>query len=91
MLTVNSPVFPLFWVAGALILLSPLWINAFLYMLMARLVLFFVPEQRLGGITARRLSLVFVLLDITSVLASFHFIENLHPAAPSSPKPAEAL
>ena len=24
MLTVNSPVFPLFWVAGALILLSPL-------------------------------------------------------------------
>ncbi|KAF7369422.1 RTA1-domain-containing protein [Mycena venus] len=52
-----------------LILLSPLWINAFLYVLMARLVYFFVPEKHVAGISARRLSLCFVLLDITAFLA----------------------
>ncbi|KAJ7487239.1 RTA1 like protein-domain-containing protein [Mycena galericulata] len=51
-----------------LILLSPLWINAFLYVLMSRLVYFFVPEKRAAGIDARRLSLCFVLLDITAFL-----------------------
>ncbi|KAJ7455893.1 hypothetical protein FB451DRAFT_1342275 [Mycena latifolia] len=52
-----------------LILLAPLWINAFLYVLMACLVYFFVPEKHVGGISARRLSLCFVLLDITAFLA----------------------
>ncbi|KAJ7185340.1 RTA1 like protein-domain-containing protein [Mycena filopes] len=51
-----------------LILLSPLWINAFLYVVMSRFVYFFVPEKRVGGISARRLSLCFVLLDITAFL-----------------------
>ncbi|KAF8137830.1 RTA1 like protein-domain-containing protein [Mycena galopus ATCC 62051] len=51
-----------------LILLSPLWINAFLYVLMSRLVYFFVPEKHVGGISARRLSMCFVLLDITAFL-----------------------
>ncbi|KAJ7124337.1 RTA1 like protein-domain-containing protein [Mycena epipterygia] len=51
-----------------LILLAPLWINAFLYVLMSRLVYFFVPEKRVAGINARRLSLCFVLLDITAFL-----------------------
>ncbi|KAJ7038034.1 RTA1 like protein-domain-containing protein [Mycena alexandri] len=51
-----------------LILLSPLWINAFLYVVMSRFVYFFVPEKHVGGISARRLSLCFVLLDITAFL-----------------------
>ncbi|KAF8181358.1 RTA1 like protein-domain-containing protein [Mycena galopus ATCC 62051] len=51
-----------------LILLSPLWINAFLYVLMSRIVYFFVPEKHVAGISARRLSLCFVLLDITAFL-----------------------
>ncbi|KAJ7161145.1 RTA1 like protein-domain-containing protein [Mycena filopes] len=51
-----------------LILLAPLWINAFLYVLMARLVYFFLPEQHVGGISAQRLSLCFVLCDITAFL-----------------------
>ncbi|KAJ7226969.1 RTA1 like protein-domain-containing protein [Mycena pura] len=51
-----------------LILLSPLWINAFFYVVMARLIYFFVPEKRIAGIRAQRLSLVFVLLDITAFL-----------------------
>ncbi|KAJ7735968.1 RTA1 domain-containing protein [Mycena metata] len=36
--------------------------------LMARLVYLFVPEKRVGGINAQRLSLCFVLLDITAFL-----------------------
>ncbi|KAJ7139035.1 RTA1 like protein-domain-containing protein [Mycena epipterygia] len=49
-----------------LVLLAPLWINAFLYVLMSRLVYFFVPEKHVGGISAQRLSLCFVLLDVTA-------------------------
>ncbi|KAJ7343754.1 RTA1 like protein-domain-containing protein, partial [Mycena albidolilacea] len=51
-----------------LILLAPIWVNAFLYMLMSRFVYFFVPDKRVAGISAQRLSLCFVLLDITSFL-----------------------
>jgi len=51
-----------------LILLAPIWINAFLYMLMSRFVYYFVPEKHVGGISAQRLSLCFVLLDILSFL-----------------------
>jgi hypothetical protein len=47
-----------------LILLAPLWLNAFVYMILGRAVLYFVPEQKFWGITARRLALYFVLLDI---------------------------
>ncbi|KAJ7715714.1 RTA1 domain-containing protein [Mycena maculata] len=51
-----------------LILLAPLWINAFLYVLMSRVVYFYVPEKRVAGISAQRLSLCFVMLDITAFL-----------------------
>ncbi|KAJ7159967.1 RTA1 like protein-domain-containing protein [Mycena crocata] len=49
-----------------LILLAPLWINAFLYVLMSRFVYFFIPEKKVAGISAQRLSLCFVLLDISA-------------------------
>ncbi|KAJ7320816.1 RTA1 like protein-domain-containing protein, partial [Mycena albidolilacea] len=65
-LNTTSPAFGI--PSQLLILLSPLWINAFLYVLMARLIYFFVPERHVGGISARRLSLCFVLLDITAFL-----------------------
>ena len=51
-----------------LILLSPLLINAFVYMVFARMVHFFDRHQKVAGIKARRLSLVFVLLDVASFL-----------------------
>ncbi|KAJ7336117.1 hypothetical protein DFH08DRAFT_813364 [Mycena albidolilacea] len=38
-----------------IVILAPLWINAFLYVLMARFVYFFLPSRRVGGIGARRL------------------------------------
>ncbi|KAJ7148650.1 RTA1 like protein-domain-containing protein [Mycena crocata] len=51
-----------------LILLAPLSVNAFLYVVMSRFVHFFVPERSVAGIGARRLSLCFVLLDVTAFL-----------------------
>ncbi|KAJ7695604.1 RTA1 like protein-domain-containing protein [Mycena olivaceomarginata] len=68
-LSVLHPTSTTFGVSSQLlILLAPIWINAFLYMLMSRFVYFFIPEKRVAGISAQRLSLCFVLLDITSFL-----------------------
>ncbi|GAA92998.1 hypothetical protein ASPFODRAFT_55255 [Aspergillus luchuensis CBS 106.47] len=49
-------------------LLAPLWINAFLYMTLGRLIYFFIPDQKLAGITARRYGRLFVWLDIFAFL-----------------------
>ncbi|KAH1361219.1 hypothetical protein KXW65_005122 [Aspergillus fumigatus] len=51
-----------------LYLLAPLWINAFIYMTLGRLIHFFIPERRLGGISAKRYGLIFVWLDILAFI-----------------------
>ncbi|KAK1141048.1 hypothetical protein N8T08_009621 [Aspergillus melleus] len=43
-------------------------INAFLYMTIGRLIYFFIPDKRLGGITAKRYGQLFVWLDIVAFL-----------------------
>ena len=48
-----------------LILVAPLWINAFDYMVLGRMVYYFLPGQKIMGMNPRRMALVFVLLDIT--------------------------
>lgn len=47
-----------------LFLLAPLWINAFAYMLLGRMVYFFLRDQKLYRIRAQRMTLYFVGLDI---------------------------
>lgn len=47
-----------------LILVSPLWINAFVYMVVGRMVWNFLPNHTLGKIKAWRFGMWFVLLDI---------------------------
>ncbi|EPS29314.1 putative lipid transporter atnI [Penicillium oxalicum] len=49
-------------------LLAPIWINAFLYMTLGRMIYFFLPEQKLHGISARRFGTIFVWLDIIAFL-----------------------
>ncbi|KAK2784437.1 hypothetical protein FQN52_009018 [Onygenales sp. PD_12] len=51
-----------------LIILAPLWLNAFVYMVLGRMIHFFIPEKKIFGISARRLTLIFVLLDIVAFL-----------------------
>lgn len=51
-----------------LILLAPLWINAFIYMVLGRAIHFFLDDDRVFGIKARRITFMFVLFDIAAFL-----------------------
>ncbi|KAF4826517.1 putative lipid transporter atnI [Colletotrichum tropicale] len=51
-----------------LFLLAPLWINAFAYMLAARLVYFVLPDQRVFRVKATALTKIFVAMDIVCFL-----------------------
>jgi len=51
-----------------LILLAPLWINAFVYMVLGRMVHFFLEHDQIFGIKARRITLMFVLFDISAFI-----------------------
>lgn len=51
-----------------LILLAPLWINAFDYMILGRMIYYFLPEQTLFGIKANRLAKYFVCFDIVAFI-----------------------
>jgi hypothetical protein len=48
-----------------LFLLAPLWLNAFDYMLFGLMVHHFLPDKRLFGIPAQKMTLCFVALDLT--------------------------
>jgi hypothetical protein len=64
-LSIQSPTSEALWAIWfVLVLVSPLWINAFVYMIMGRMVYNFVPSQKIGRIPARRFGVYFVLLDI---------------------------
>ena len=51
-----------------LILLAPLWINAFVYMVLGRMVHCFLPDDKVWGLKAKRVTLIFVLCDISTFL-----------------------
>lgn len=51
-----------------LILLAPLWINAYIYMLLGRMIHFFLADDRVFGLRARRITKFFVWFDIIAFL-----------------------
>ncbi len=51
-----------------LFLLAPLWINAFIYMTLARMIFFYLPDQRVWIIKATTMSKLFVWLDVVTFL-----------------------
>ncbi|EGX90799.1 RTA1 domain protein [Cordyceps militaris CM01] len=51
-----------------LFLLAPLWVNAFAYMTVARMVYYGLPEKKIWGIRAVKLTVLFVWLDIICFL-----------------------
>ncbi|KAF7524461.1 hypothetical protein PCG10_005721 [Penicillium crustosum] len=53
-------------IAQMFVLLAPLWVNAFDYMVLARMIHFFVPERRIGMFKPSLLAKSFVLLDFAS-------------------------
>jgi hypothetical protein len=51
-----------------LILLAPLWINAYIYMLLGRMVHFFLRDNKVFGLKAQLITKMFVLFDIIAFL-----------------------
>ncbi|KAL2840670.1 RTA1 like protein-domain-containing protein [Aspergillus pseudoustus] len=51
-----------------LFLLAPIWVNAFLYMTLGRLIYFFLPDGRLGGFSAKRFGHIFVWLEMVAFI-----------------------
>ncbi|KAF4627329.1 hypothetical protein G7Y89_g10831 [Cudoniella acicularis] len=51
-----------------LFLLAPLWINAFDYMLLGRMVFQYLPDRKLYGLRAERMAMCFVILDVASFI-----------------------
>ncbi|KAH8817363.1 RTA1 like protein-domain-containing protein [Xylogone sp. PMI_703] len=55
-------------ISTLLVLLAPLWINAFEYMLLGRMIHFFLPSKQILGIEARKVGRYFVFGDIGSFI-----------------------
>ncbi|PSN64980.1 RTA1 domain-containing protein [Corynespora cassiicola Philippines] len=55
-------------ISQLLFLLAPVWINAFVHMILARLIYFYHPDRCIFGIDAPRISTYFVWADILSFL-----------------------
>lgn len=59
-------------VTYCLVLLAPLWLNAFCFMVMARLVHMFMLRNRIFRLKGSWLAVLFVFLDILSVSPNFN-------------------
>jgi hypothetical protein len=51
-----------------LIILAPLWINAFVYMVLGRMIHYYLENDRVFNIRARRITVLFVLFDVVSFI-----------------------
>lgn len=56
------------FMAQFLVLLAPMWVNAFVYMVLGRMIYFFVPQKEVWGIKSIKIAKIFVWLDILSFL-----------------------
>ncbi|KAF8851215.1 RTA1 domain-containing protein, partial [Acephala macrosclerotiorum] len=64
------------------VLLAPLWINAFAYMLLARLINFYLPVHKILSIPTAILSILFVSLDFISFVIQLVGGSHAGPTAP---------
>ncbi|CRK28120.1 hypothetical protein BN1708_004557 [Verticillium longisporum] len=69
------------------ILLAPIWVNAFAYMTLGRMIHFFHPRQAVLGLPASTLAALFVALDIVSFAVQ---LAGGSMAGPTTP-PAEQM
>ncbi|KEF61450.1 uncharacterized protein A1O9_03016 [Exophiala aquamarina CBS 119918] len=58
----------IYTVQQLLILLAPLWINAYIYMLLGRMIHFFLVDDRVFGLRARKITKCFVWFDVIAFL-----------------------
>ncbi|KAJ0417968.1 RTA1 like protein-domain-containing protein [Aspergillus carlsbadensis] len=69
-----------------IIFLGPLWLNGFVYMVMGRMVHMLLKRDQLYRISARKLTLIFVILDI---IAFFVQASSSGPMSDDNPDTAE--
>ena len=66
-LSVHDQLNPAYFdVQQLLLLLAPLWINAYVYMVLGRMAHFYLLQDKIFGLKARHLTLVFVTFDLTA-------------------------
>ncbi|KAG4432459.1 hypothetical protein IFR05_012049 [Cadophora sp. M221] len=59
---------PLAFSSQILVLLAPMWVNAFVYMVLGRMIYFFTPAQQVFRIKGIKIAKIFVWLDVLSFL-----------------------
>jgi hypothetical protein len=64
----NQQSFAAAYIAQIFLLLAPMWVNAFIYMVLGRMIYFFVPAQKIWGIKGIKVAKIFVWLDVASFL-----------------------
>ena len=69
-----------------IIFLGPLWLNGFVYMVLGRMVHMLLERDRVYNISARRLTLIFVILDI---VAFFVQASSSGPMSDANPDTAQ--
>ncbi|KAI9846844.1 MAG: hypothetical protein M1838_001119 [Thelocarpon superellum] len=67
----NGTVVAPYAISFVLILVAPVWTNAFVYMVLGRMIYNFIPSGKVFGLRGWRFGIYFVLLDITSVPSPF--------------------
>ncbi|KAI0379042.1 hypothetical protein F5Y04DRAFT_290736 [Hypomontagnella monticulosa] len=65
------------------ILLSPLWVNAFDYMVLARMIYFFIPSRKVFNIPAPTLAAAFVSFDFVAFVIQLTGGSMAGPTAPA--------
>ncbi|CZR56476.1 related to RTA1-involved in 7-aminocholesterol resistance [Phialocephala subalpina] len=80
--TLHQQSVALLLVSQLFVLLAPLWINAFAYMLLARLIHFFSPTHTIFRIPTAILSILFVSLDFISFVIQLVGGSYAGPTAP---------
>lgn len=64
----NQQSFAASYIAQIFLLLAPMWVNAFIYMVLGRMIYFFVPTQKIWGIKGIKIAKIFVWLDVASFM-----------------------
>ncbi|KAJ7487272.1 RTA1 like protein-domain-containing protein [Mycena galericulata] len=71
-------------VSQILVLIAPLWVNAFDYIILGRMIHFFLPSHSILGISGSLLGIGFVMMDVVSFVIQLVGGSIAGPTAPES-------
>ncbi|KAJ7735329.1 RTA1 like protein-domain-containing protein [Mycena metata] len=71
-------------VTQILVLIAPLWVNAFDYMVLGRMIHYFLPSHSMFGVSGSLFGMTFVMLDVVSFVIQLVGGSLAGPTAPES-------